>query len=168
MTISEIRKHAILAHKAVNHLYDGESYEVHLSLAESFGLRFSHLIPENDLNDVIGGIWEHDSIEDCGLTFNDVKKATNERIAELAYACTNEKGRNRAERASDKYYEGIRNTKYATFVKLCDRLANVEYSLKKGNRMIDLYRKEHEHFKKMLYVPGEYEPMWELLDMIIL
>jgi hypothetical protein len=33
----------------------------------------------------------HDVIEDCRETCNDVKKATNEEIAELAYALTNKK-----------------------------------------------------------------------------
>ena len=33
----------------------------------------------------------HDVIEDCRETYNDVNKATNEEIPELAYALTNEK-----------------------------------------------------------------------------
>ena len=161
------RIHAFEAHKAVNHLYNGEPYEVHLMLAQTTGAHFKHLIPEEDYLNVMAGILEHDSIEDCGLTFNDIKNATNEMVAELAYACTNEKGRNRAERANDKYYEGIRNTKYATFVKLCDRIANVSYSLEKKSRMFDLYKKENAHFKKMLYVKGEYEEMWNFLELIL-
>lgn len=88
-------------------------------------------------------------------------------IAELAYACTNEKGRTRQERANDKYYEGIRNTKYATFVKLCDRIANVEYSLSTKNRMFDMYKKEQKHFRDMLYT-DEYKEMWEYLEKIML
>jgi len=170
MNIIEIaREHAIKAHEAVNHLYDGEPYSVHLEMAAMNGLIFNYLLPPdfNIIENVIAGIYEHDTIEDCGLTYNDVKTATNEMVAELAYACTNEKGRNRKERANDKYYEGIRNTKYATFVKLCDRIANVQASVQKNSRMIDLYRKEQKHFKEMLYVSGEYEPMWEFLETLL-
>jgi (p)ppGpp synthase/HD superfamily hydrolase len=161
------RKHSIEAHRAVNHYYDGSlDYQVHLDMAVHFAKLFIHLIPEKDRKSVIAGVYEHDTIEDCGLTYNDVKKVTNEMVAELAYACTNEKGRNRAERANDKYYEGIRNTKYATFVKLCDRLANVKYSTNGGSRMADLYRRENDHFKSMLYT-GEYYEMWDLLDELL-
>jgi len=160
------REHAFKAHEAVNHLYDGQPYSVHLEMAAMIGLMFNYLLPPdfNIIESVLGGIYEHDTLEDTPLTFNDLKTATNEMIAELAYACTNEKGRNRKERANDKYYEGIRNTKYATFVKLCDRIANVQASLANKSRMFDLYKKEQEHFKKMLYVAGEYEDMWNFLD----
>lgn len=167
MKIVEIAKaHAINAHRIVGHKYDVHEYDHHLEMAESFGNKFIYLIPVEDRGDVLGGIWEHDTIEDCGITFNDLKKETNNRIAELAYACTNEKGRTRAERANDKYYEGIRNTKYATFIKLCDRLANVKYSLNSGNRMFEMYKKEHNHFKSMLHTTSEYDDMWNYLDEI--
>jgi len=160
------RKFAFTAHESINQLYDGQPYKVHLIMAECVCSHFGYLIPnEEDYLNVSAGVYCHDVIEDVSsVTYNDLKKATNEMIAELAYACTNEKGRNRKERANDKYYEGIRNTKYATFVKLCDRIANVQASVEKNSRMLDLYKKEQEHFKKMLYVAGEYEDMWNFID----
>ena len=39
------------------------------------------------------------------------------------------KGRNRGERANDLYYQGIRQTKFASFIKMCDRLANIQYTM---------------------------------------
>jgi hypothetical protein len=159
-------EHSIQVHNAVNHKYDDSlPYEYHLTSAVNNGWKFIYLIPEQDRLNVIGGIWEHDSIEDAMQTFNNVKDATNEMIAELAYACTNEKGKTRAERANHKYYEGIRNTKYATFVKLCDRIANIEHSLNSKHRMFDMYKKEHQHFKNELY-SDEYKDMWDYLDNI--
>ena len=73
-------------------------------------------------------------------------------IADIVYACTNEKGKNRDERANDKYYEGIRTTSYAPFIKLCDRLANVRYStlFDVNSKMAKVYKKEHEHFINQL------------------
>jgi hypothetical protein len=69
---------------------------------------------------------------------------------EIVYALTNDKGRTRAERAGEKYYKGIRETPYAPFVKLCDRLANVSYSCgadgHRGTRMKDVYKGEMHHF----------------------
>ncbi len=66
--------------------------------------------------------------------------------ADIIYALTNEKGRNRAERGNDKYYEGIRNTPGAIFVKLCDRIANVQYSKMTKSRMFEMYKKENPEF----------------------
>lgn len=157
------KDHSIKAHAAVNHFYDGKPYgETHLQMSVNFGVMFIHLIPKKDRNNVIAGIWEHDTIEDCGLTFNDVKNATNEIVAELAYACTNEKGRTRAERANNKYYRGIKRTKYAKFVKLCDRIANVKYSLDAKSRMINMYKKEGKHFEKCL-TNTFFDKFWNLI-----
>ena len=93
------------------------------------------------------------------LTYNDVvrtarKWRTEEQAqmaAEIVYARTNEKGRTRAERAGEKYFQGIRATPYAPFVKLCDRLANVTYSCsvdsgKDGSRMREVYKGEMRQF----------------------
>lgn len=114
----------------------------------------------------------HDTIEDARLTYNDVKRLVSshnsfhftdydkeedhtyhhilmineEDVADIVYAVTNEKGKNRSERANDKYYQGIRENKLAVIVKICDRLANVLYSKMMGSRMLDVYKKEHEHF----------------------
>lgn len=82
------------------------------------------------------GAYYHDSIEDTRLTYNDVVKIAKQWMddqqalmaAEIVYALTNDKGRTRAERAGEKYYQGIRDTAYAPFMKLADRLANITYS----------------------------------------
>jgi len=162
--IEKSKKYAIECHNSINQMYDDKKYDHHLKMAVSTAHKFIYLVSEKYKENVISGCWCHDLIEDVSsVTFNDLKKETNEMVAELAYACTNEKGRNRAERANDKYYEGIRNTKYATFVKLCDRIANVEYSLDSKNRMFEMYNKEQDHFKSLLY-SVEYDDMWNYLD----
>ena len=95
------------------------------------------------------------------MTYNDIREALGGPIAEITYALTNEKGRNRKERANEKYYEGIRNTPYATFVKLCDRLANVTYSKQQGSSMLDAYRKDQAFFEEQLLNGrnANYQPM---------
>lgn len=177
--LEKAKKHAIEAHRAVQHKYDEHEYDHHLEMADNVALRFIYLIPEKHRNNVRGGVWQHDTIEDCGLTLNDLIKATNKIIAEIAYACTNEKGRTRAERANNKYYRGIRRTQYATFVKLCDRIANIEYSLSKKSRMFNMYKKEQIHFRNKLdsfyfrliaiLFRGEpdYTDMWNYIDELL-
>lgn len=64
----------------------------------------------------------------------------------MIYALTNEKGRNRAERGNQKYYDGIKNTPYADFIKMCDRIANVQYSKMTKSSMFKKYKTEHDSF----------------------
>ena len=105
------------------------------------------------------GAYFHDSIEDARLSYNDVTKKALEiglsdvqayMGAEIVYALTNEKGRTREERANQRYYEGIRLTPYAPFCKMCDRLANLNFSaqqIDKSNiHMLEVYRNELPHF----------------------
>lgn len=149
-------------HQSTNHRYDNHPYVVHLRMVVVVAVKFIHLIPERDRPGVLAGCWCHDVIEDCRQTYNDVKKATNEAVAELAYALTNEKGRNRKERANAKYYEGIRAIPYAVFIKVCDRIANYKYSLDNGGPMAAMYKVEMDEFIIQLYTE-EYDEMFKYL-----
>jgi (p)ppGpp synthase/HD superfamily hydrolase len=151
MIDSKIIAFAIDAHNKVNHLYNGYPYSVHLAMVVGFAQDSIDVIPDQCQSDVMNACWLHDTIEDCRLTYNDIKKASNEAVADIVYAVTNEKGKNRAERANDTYYKGIRNTQWATYVKLCDRLANVKYSKDTDSIMFDVYKNEHESFVNHLF-----------------
>ena len=148
---SKIIAFAIEAHASVNQTYDGKPYSVHLAMVFSQAMKFIYCIPKNRRKDVLNAVWLHDTIEDCRLTYNDILKISNKEVAELVYALTNEKGKNRAERANQKYYKGIRDVEHATFIKLCDRLANVIYSKDTEFRMFDVYKNENEDFLKHLF-----------------
>ena len=159
--IEHIRKMAHELHQSVNQTYGDElPYGYHLDMVVN-GIRdFGHLVlaKEEDLIPLFFGGYFHDSIEDARLTYNDVLKEARSLMTEeqalmateIAYALTNDKGRTRAERAGEKYYKGIRETPYAPFVKLCDRLANITYSFTHSNpsnhHMKDVYREELPHF----------------------
>ena len=90
--------YAIKAHKEVNHKYDGQPYEVHLKMCSDIGGMFIKLIPESEIERVFAAIWLHDTIEDCRKTYNDIKKEFGSIVADIVYACTNEKGKTRKER----------------------------------------------------------------------
>lgn len=151
--ILEVSKnYAITTHKRVNQFYGDYPYEYHLKSVYEIGKKFLYLIPEKHINNVLSACWLHDIIEDGRETYNDVKKQTNVEIAELVFALTNEKGRTRKDRANDKYYEGIRNTKFATFVKIADRIANIEFSKKqKNNKMYKMYCRENNTFIEKIF-----------------
>ena len=125
--IEAIRQSAHKLHQSVNQTY-GEDlpYGYHLDMVVQ-GIRdFGHLVcaREEDVLPLFFGGYYHDSIEDARLTYNDVMKVARGFLSEeqavmateIAYALTNDKGRSRAERAGEKYYQGIRETPYAPFV----------------------------------------------------
>ena len=151
-----IRKEAASVHEHVNQHYDEHPYFYHLNKVATHVMEYlpSIIEKEDDILPVLFGAYFHDSIEDARLTYNDVKKIAEKYMSaeqaflatEIVYALTNEKGRNRHERANDKYYEGIRNTKYAPLVKACDRLSNYEFSKVTKSRMAKTYESEMDEF----------------------
>lgn len=152
--ISKTISFAIEAHAKTNHLYDGKPYSVHLSMVVMTAMKYLDCIPSQSQDDVLSACWLHDTIEDCRLTYNDIKEVAGERVADIVYAVTNEKGKNRKERANDVYYDGIRGCLWATYVKLCDRFANVQYSYDTNSRMYGVYQKENDEFLLALF-PNE-------------
>lgn len=158
------------AHFDVNQYYgknDSLFYSYHLRKVVDVGNKFKSEIPEEDWEYVEAGLWAHDAIEDARKTYNDMKASIGEKAADISFALANSTGKTRDERADSIYYDKIKNTKYATFCKLCDRIANVEYSLKSKSSMTDKYQKEYRLFKQKLYVEGEYESVWNYLESLI-
>ena len=70
---TKIMAFAIDAHNKVNHTYDGYQYSVHLSMVAMYAMKYIDLIPESHRDNIISAAWLHDTIEDCRLTYNDVK-----------------------------------------------------------------------------------------------
>ena len=168
--INEIRNDAHALHAGVNHAYDRiRPFGFHLDMVVNWVRTYIGDVCENekDLLPIFFAAFYHDSIEDARLSYNDVMKIAQGLMdeeqaflaTEIVYALTNEKGRNRAERANEKYYEGIRAIPYAPFVKLADRLANTSYAFSKGTadslRMSKVYREELPEFLEALKVDGQ-------------
>lgn len=162
MKMTQIRRFAIEAHHQTNHLYNGAPYSLHLAMVVEYAYKYKHLVSDAVFDEVIAACWLHDTIEDCRLTYNDVKAVAGKNTADIVYALTNEKGRNRKERAGSHYYDGIRNTPFATFVKMCDRLANVQYSYENDSRMFLMYRDEFGGFIERLNILNESHPCYPM------
>lgn len=157
--LQKTKEYATNRRVKVNHKYGKEDYSFHLSMVCDIVEQFIYLIDNEQRENVYCGCWVHDIIEDARETYNDVLQNTNETIAYLAYALTNEKGKNRNERANDKYYKEMHDVPNAVFIKLCDRIANITHSKNQGSKMFDKYKVENENFIKKLYRP-------ELIDII--
>ncbi len=190
-TIEEIKQEAHALHAAVNQTYDHvHPYALHLDMVAAGVYKYGHYvcIGNQDVVPLLFGAYFHDSIEDARQTYNDIVKTArrfmNEEqailAAEIVYALTNDKGRTRAERAGEKYYQGIRQTPYAPFTKMADRLANTTYSFThtkasitnsetsntnsdpsntrsyvSNSHMLDVYRAEWPHFLESIKSPHD-------------
>lgn len=161
-----IEEFAIKAHHDTNHFYDEYlPYEFHLRMVYKTAKDFIYLVPIEKIFTVLSAALLHDTIEDARQNYNGIKKITNTDVAEIVRAVTNYgRGRNRDERMPSFVYEDIRNVPYATYVKLCDRIANVQYSKMTGSDMFNKYKKENSHFKSELDQVKGNEPLWEYLD----
>lgn len=152
--LGKIRLDAYGIHREVNQTYDGHLYSYHLQMVADMMDKYVWDCNFEEYRVLWFGALFHDSIEDARLTYNDVSKKALKYMnledatlaTEIVYALTNEKGRTRKERANQKYYQGIRETQYAPFIKACDRMANAKYSKETGNRMYDVYKKEMPDF----------------------
>ncbi len=133
-----------------------------VAVAERFGLNGE---------DFITACYLHDTLEDTRRSYSDLKDRFGERVAEMVYAVTNERGRNRKER-NEKTYPKIRGVYDATCLKLADRIANVEYGLANGGKF-EMYATEFPAFAGALYLPQQFfdgsvaDRMWELLARLL-
>lgn len=159
---------AFHAHSRTNHFYNNKPYIYHLEMVAEWVRWFSKLLTTDEFEIAIRACYLHDTIEDCRLTYNDIKSEFGEEVAEVVYLLTNNKGRTRKERAGADYYAAIAENKVARFVKICDRLANAEHSKETKSKMLDVYSKENEDFKSYLQSKGDsFDIMFEQLDSIL-
>ncbi len=160
------KSYAIQCHDNTNHKYGDKPYSHHLQMVYDYACKYCHLLPQELVIYALAAAWAHDTIEDTRQTYNDVKSVLGERVADIVYALTNEKGKTRDERASNKYYSDMVMVEGAVFDKMCDRLANVNNSVNTGSSMAKKYRMENEGFKKHLY-SDDLKPMFDELEELL-
>jgi (p)ppGpp synthase/HD superfamily hydrolase len=159
--MQEAEMAALLAHQ--NQKYDIFPYEKHLrdvvDVIEHFFGRDEPLIIS---------AWLHDSIEDTYLTYNKIKQTFGIEVAEIVFAVTDELGRNRQERHDKTYPKIVACGWKAVAIKLADRIANVEHSIRNNHDLFDMYRREYEEFAKALYFDCvELKPMWDYIHCLM-
>lgn len=171
--IQALEKAAFSLHDRVNQKYDHYlPYGFHLKQAASYVSRYGHLVAEktSDIWILYAAAYLHDTLEDTRMSYHDLERFLHDflrenkplpaddlpeierQVPEIVYALTNEKGRNRHERADERYYRGIREVRFASFIKMCDRLANMSYSAMFlfTNRMFTVYKQEYPAFLRSI------------------
>ena len=105
----------------------------------------------------------HDLIEDARITYNNIVEKKNKILADIIFGCTESTGRDRDERHDDIYYNRLISNEISIFVKLCDIIANVLYSLLTNSSMYYKYSKEYFKFKVKTYT-DRFDPMYIYLE----
>jgi len=159
----ELKEFGIFARKAhayANCEYDGKPYYVHLDMVEN-GVDIYETVFLNYEDYFIArkGASGHDLIEDAQLSFNDVKAASNRRVALVVLAVTDVHEENRLLRHLFTMGKTVKDY-IAIIVKMADMRANGKYSKDNGSSMYKKYVEEYNYrrpiFKKALKWYDEY------------
>ena len=108
-------------------------------------------------------IYLHDTVEDTDLTTHEIAEQFNRSVAEGVKRLSRSKWKN-----VDQYYTKIGSDLAVSFVKLADRMANVDYSLnnpgEKSTRMLVKYRSEQPFLMEYIWHFEPLRPMLQLLN----
>lgn len=155
--------------------YDGNPYRFHLDLVYNEAKKNRELLqgyyaqsfklPENHWDLISNLCYLHDIKEDTDVTneqlLSIVPEQTIDRITTLS---VNES------KHIDDYYSKISLDLISTYVKLCDRLANVRYSVKNAAKSDHFLKKYREHYWIMndyFIVHAEIIPMLEEIKSLL-
>lgn len=165
----------------VNQKYAGARalpYSFHLDMVAAQAVLFGNLTDISN-NALTFALYGHDAIEDARLTYNDLtlkakelisSEVFNQMAVDAIYYCTECRGKNRDERHSAEYYTGLCTRPNAIYVKLCDIIANVKFSLLENSSMFNKYKSEWVTFQNYLKHPDileRYSPMITYLTDIL-
>lgn len=165
--VNEARKLAYFGHSLQK--YGDYPYSVHLDKAVSFVEEIINKSANElssydaiDLNavarELIASAYLHDLLEDAGFAanYNDISNKFGTICADICYALQTPKGKNRKQRHSAEYFDGIRETHFAFFIKIADRYANIKFSYDTGSSMLGKYLQEHKNlveiWNKKVYI----------------
>lgn len=167
--VVEAREFAINLHNHCNHTYNNGPYEFHLKMVVNKLLTYEPLLygrytedPETMFAALIASGWCHDTLEDCGITYNDLRAGTNELVADIVYGVSDELGKDRTERRL-KTLARTRNNRLSILLKLGDLYSNTRFSKDSGSGMFKKYKKEYPMVRYALK-QGDWVKAWDEMD----
>ncbi len=148
--------------------YDEFFYIKHLKDVYSILVDFGYSPNTKDGLILLVAAYLHDILEDCAVSYSDLKKRFGFDVAETVYCMTDEMGRTRKEK-KEKTYPKIRSNLLSITLKLADRIANFKHSLSKADApsILEMYVKENENFQQQLRIHNHIPEMWEYLDSLV-
>jgi guanosine-3',5'-bis(diphosphate) 3'-pyrophosphohydrolase len=162
MKLAEVRRWAFDAHGTQR--YGPHPYSFHLEAVEAVAIRFGFGSVKIRKSCLL-----HDVQEDTDKTAADMRAVgIEEDVIAISSAVTDEPGANRKER-KQRTYPKIRILRDAVIVKLCDRIANVEFSLATDGRTAPMYKREFAEFELQLRDRDdlEVEVLWLHLEQLL-
>lgn len=178
--IEDCAKTVFDLHSKENKNYGILPYSVHLTVTVNNIIKYSEYLNE-ELTDeelfvlIIAGFY-HDTLEDLSVTYNElhdiflnklnIKISLIDDILTLVKSLSTQKTGTRKERHSDSYYKQIRETKFASFIKMCDRVANLQLIYPYSINKLAMYQKESISFLSSLNlneIPNELIKEYENL-----
>lgn len=110
----------------------------------------------------------HDTVEDTSVTLDEIARRFGSTVAACVALLTDQPGATRKERKAKTYAKLAAVTgssRLALVVKAADRLANVRACIADGKRdLLDVYRGEHDAFRRAAFRPGLCDALWAELD----
>lgn len=150
--------------------YNGLDFGFHLDCVIAQLDRFDFLLQDEEYDIAYRAACCHDLMEDARVSYRTLERQIGEKAADIVYKVSNEVAKSRAESFA-RTLPKIRGDKLATYVKLCDRIANVTFNLLTCNNHYSReYFEEYKEFKEILFIPEQtwgFEPIWEHLDLVV-
>ena len=161
-TIQDARTFASRYH---TNLYGDKPYTYHLDQVAAIAIQYLDLIQTYEtctMDRVVAVAYLHDVLEDTKVTIEILLEAFGANIANDVWCLTDANGTNRKERKLNTWWK-IRSSRVATYIKLCDRIANTKECLRQEKQsLLGMYQKEFPLFEAALYVPDTpLEPLWK-------
>jgi (p)ppGpp synthase/HD superfamily hydrolase len=157
--VNKAKEFAIAKHAAQK--YGEHPYSYHLDRVSQLLAEFGYAGDEA----IVAAGWLHDTLEDTETTYSMLASQFGNDVADIVFAVTNELGTNREDRFRNTALK-IQSNQKALIVKLVDRIANTEASLKTNSKLYKMYVKEFPLFNELLYNPQDIQlmPMWNSLE----
>lgn len=109
--------------------YHDKPYEVHLMMVYNVAQKYIDNIPVSYIMPVLSACFTHDIIEDCKrASYETLRHLFGTEVANITRAVTKVNGESPKE-----YFKKIAQTRFAPFIKVCDRIANVKYGVEHHN-----------------------------------
>jgi (p)ppGpp synthase/HD superfamily hydrolase len=162
-------------HAYTNCKYDNQPYDIHLKMVEDNAERFIHNFfscvkteRENEHLQILvkSAASCHDLFEDARISYNNLKEIMGVEVAEVVFKLTDCDGRNRRHKLLQTLAK-VMNNERSKYVKLCDRIANAQYSFNNKSRMFNVYKAELPILQFALKEPNQFEDMWLELETIL-
>jgi guanosine-3',5'-bis(diphosphate) 3'-pyrophosphohydrolase len=146
-----------------NQMYGGyKPYMYHINQVKKVCDKFIDLYnwSSHDRYVIETAVMCHDLLEDTDTSYEELEDLFGNDVAQIVFNVSGF-GDNRKERNKDAYSK-IKTDDRSIFVKLCDRISNVEESAT-NMKKLTMYREEYEIFKHHVF-NGEFKEMWRYLD----